>query len=165
MTNTLNMRVANAEDAEAITGLINAAFEVERFFLDADRIDIDRVQKLFHTGTVLLAEDESGIVGCVYLEPNGDSMYLGLLSVAPNRQRIGLGAALIHAAERFSTDNGFHAIELWIVNVRKELPGYYSRFGFVETGTAPFPPEIKTTVPCHFIMMKKSFFKIESVNV
>jgi len=165
MTNSLNMRVACAEDAEAITNLINAAFEVERFFLDSDRIDIDRVHKLFHNGTVLLAEDESGIVGCVYLEPNGDSMYLGLLSVAPNRQRTGLGAALIHAAEKFSRDKGFHAIELWIVNVRKELPGYYSRFGFVETGTAPFPPEIKTTVPCHFIMMKKSFFKTEAVNV
>jgi predicted N-acetyltransferase YhbS len=159
------MRVAHASDAEAITGLINAAFEVERFFLDADRIDIDRVQKLFHTGTVLLAEDGANIVGCVYLEPNGDSMYLGLLSVAPNRQRAGLGAALIHAAEEFSTGKGFHAIELWIVNVRKELPGYYSRFGFVEIGTAPFPPEIKTTVPCHFIMMKKSFFKTEAVNV
>jgi len=165
MTNSLNMRVARAEDAEAITNLINAAFEVERFFLDSDRIDIDRVHKLCHNGTVLLAEDESGIVGCVYLEPNGDSMYLGLLSVAPNRQRTGLGAALIHAAEKFSRDKGFHAIELWIVNVRKELPGYYSRFGFVETGTAPFPPEIKTTVPCHFIMMKKVLFKTEGVNL
>jgi len=41
MTNSLNMRVARAEDAEAITNLINAAFEVERFFLDSDRIDID----------------------------------------------------------------------------------------------------------------------------
>src|SRR6266478_3924586 len=165
MTNTLNMRVAHAADAEDITGLINAAFEVERYFLDADRIDIDQVQGLFRSGTVLLAEDESGIVGCVYLEPKGDSMYLGLLSVVPNRQRTGLGAALIRAAEKFSTDNGFHAIDLRIVSVREELPGYYSRFGFIEAGTAPFPPEIKTTVPCHFILMNKLLFKTEGVNV
>src|SRR5260370_41772154 len=106
MTNSLNMRVANAEDAEAITCLINAAFEVERFFLDADRIDIDRVQKLFHSGNVLLAGAGAGIVGCVYLEPSGDSMYLWLLSVAPHRQRTGLGAGLIHPAEKFSKVDG-----------------------------------------------------------
>src|SRR6267378_1305734 len=139
MTITLNIRLAHAEDAEAITNLINAAFEVERFFLDSDRIDIDRVHKLFHNGTVLLAEDESGIIGCVYLEPNGDSMYLGLLSVAPNRQRTGLGAALIHAAEKFSKDKASMQLNCGSLMSGKNFPVITAVSGL----SKPAPPRFR----------------------
>jgi hypothetical protein len=33
------VRIAEASDEEAITALVNLAFQVERFFVDGDRID------------------------------------------------------------------------------------------------------------------------------
>jgi hypothetical protein len=46
-------------------------------------------------------------------------------------------------------------MDLRIVNLREELPPFYRRLGYVETGTAPFPEEIKSKLPCHFVLMSK----------
>ena len=45
--------------------------------------------------------------------------------------------------------------ELIELNLRHELPPFYQRLGYVETGTAPFPEEIKSKLPCHFLIMSK----------
>jgi len=41
------------------------------------------------------------------------------------------------------------------VNLRKELPDFYHRKGYIETGTAPFPPDLNPKLPCHFVKMSK----------
>jgi hypothetical protein len=46
-------------------------------------------------------------------------------------------------------------MELQILNVRIELPGYYQRLGYQETGTAPFVTDVPLTMPCHFVKMAK----------
>lgn len=46
-------------------------------------------------------------------------------------------------------------MDLRIVNLREELPPFYRRLGYVETGTAPFQEEIKSKLPCHFVLMSK----------
>ena len=43
----------------------------------------------------------------------------------------------------------------WIVNLRTELTPFYQRRGYVETGTQPFPSDVQTKQPCHFITMAK----------
>ena len=151
----LRLRRATAEDAEALASLINEAFRSERFFSDEDRINPDGVREYLKKGTFVLSEDASGLAGCVYLEPRGRRFYLGLLSVAPPRQHAGLGSFLMKVAEEHCRAQGAQGIDLQIVNVRKELPAYYHRFGYSETGTAPFPEHVKTKVPCHFVIMSK----------
>jgi hemolysin activation/secretion protein len=46
-------------------------------------------------------------------------------------------------------------MEIYIVNLRTELTPFYQRRGYVETGTLPFPPDVQTKEPCHFITMSK----------
>jgi hypothetical protein len=46
-------------------------------------------------------------------------------------------------------------MDIYIINLRTELPPFYRRRGYVETGTLPLPPEIETSQPCHFITMAK----------
>jgi len=71
---------------------------------------------------VLLAEDESDRWLRLL-----DQMATACISGCFGRSKQtanGFGRGAYYAAEKFSRDKGFHAIELWIVNVRKELPGY-----------------------------------------
>ncbi len=152
----LQLRQAKSADAEALARLINGAFRSERFFSDEDRTNVEGVRDYLKKGIFLLAEDAGNLVGCVYLQPRGERFYLGLLSVEPCRQHAGLGSFLMKVAEKHCRGQGARGIDLQIVNVRKELPDYYHRFGYSETGTAPFPPHVKTRIPCHFVILSKN---------
>jgi GNAT superfamily N-acetyltransferase len=152
----LQLRVAEIHDAEAIVGVINAAFrQAESFLIDRDRIDLETVRKLLQTGTFLLADDHGFPCGCVHVESRGDRSYLGLLSVDPQHQKGGLGSKLMDAVEDYCAKSGSRFMDLRIVSVRKELPGFYHRRGYLETGTEPFTPGLNPKLPCHFVKMSK----------
>jgi GNAT superfamily N-acetyltransferase len=113
------------------------------------------VRELLQTGIFLVADDLGFHRGCVYVELRGERSYLGLLSVDPQRQKSGLGSKLMDAAEDYCAKAGSRFMDLQIVNLRKELPGFYHRRGYVETGTAPFTPGLNPKLPCHFVKMSK----------
>jgi GNAT superfamily N-acetyltransferase len=155
VNNLPRLRIADAADTECIVRLVNAAFQVERFFLDADRINADEVRARLAAGKFILADDDGSLVGCVYVEPKAGRAYLGLLSVDPARQRSGIGRHLMSAAEGYCRNAGSTFMDLRIVNLRTELPPFYRRLGYVENGTAPFPEEANPKLPCHFVIMTK----------
>lgn len=149
------IRVAVPGDVEAVVRLINAAFIVERVFIDGDRINPENVRALMNTGQFLLLEDAAGLPGCVYIEQRGERSYLGLLSVDPQHQGMGFGRQLVAVAEDYSRHAGCRAMDLRIVSARAALLPFYRRLGYVENGTAPFPAGVQTKVPCQFILMTK----------
>ena len=151
----MQIRTASPKDAQPITDLINLAFEVERPFMQGDRIAIEDVQRRIDIGKFFLAEDDAGIAGCVYIELQNDRSYLGLLSIDPARQGTGLGKKLMSIAEQYARDHGSRAMDLLILNLRTELPPFYLRLGYAEDGTAPFPDNGRQRQPCHFIKMSK----------
>jgi len=152
----MQIRVAEAGDAGAIVSVINAAFRLaEGFLIDRDRIDLETVQELFRKGTFLVAEDNV-VCGCVYIEPRGDRSYLGLLAVDPGLQKSGIGSQLMRAAEAHGAQAGSRFMDLRIVSVRNELPAFYHRHGYAETGTEPFTAGLNPKVPCHFVWMSKT---------
>jgi GNAT superfamily N-acetyltransferase len=154
---TDSTRIATPADAANITAIINAAFRIaEEFFVDGNRITQAEVEKLLEKGVFLLAETGDQLDGCVYVELRGERSYLGLLSVDPNRQQGGLGSLLMNAAESYCRERGSHFMDILIVNLREELPSFYRRRGYVENGTTPFPEDVETKIPCHFITMAKS---------
>lgn len=150
------IRIAGLFDAEKITVVINAAFRIaEGFFVDGNRITLDEVKQSLTTGAFMVAEDEHGMSGCVYIEPRGERAYLGLLSVDPARQQSGLGSRLMAAGEEYCRARGAQFMDIYIVNLRTELPAFYEHRGYVENGTTPFPADVPTKLPCHFINMSK----------
>jgi GNAT superfamily N-acetyltransferase len=154
---TDSTRIATPADAANVTAIINAAFRVaEEFFVDGNRITQAEVEKLLEKGVFLLAETGDQLDGCVYVELRGERSYLGLLSVDPNRQQGGLGSLLMNAAESYCRERGAHFMDILIVNLREELPSFYRKRGYVENGTTPFPEDVETKIPCHFITMAKS---------
>jgi len=156
MNDAPETRIAVPSDAAKITALINAAFRiVEGFFVDGNRISLEEVEQLFSKGAFLVADGEDALRGCVYVEPRGERAYLGLLSVDPARQQSGLGSRLMTAAEEYARKQGARFMDIYIVNLRTDLPAFYQRRGYFENGTTPFPPDVPTKQPCHFINMSK----------
>ncbi|HEX7463287.1 MAG TPA: N-acetyltransferase [Actinomycetota bacterium] len=76
----------------------------------------------------LVAEEEGRIVGHVQMSPAtvGDSgvLALGPIGVLPERQRRGIGSALVRAALDEARTRG------WVATILIGDPGFYPRFGF-----------------------------------
>ncbi len=138
---SVRLRMASLADAEALARLINAAYGVRSYM---------------KKGKFLLAEDAAGLAGCVYVEIRADRGYLGLLGVDPPCQGTGLGRKLMDAAENYFREAGCRAVDLRIVSARTPLPSFYRHLGYLETGTAPFAPEVPAKVSCHYILMSKT---------
>jgi GNAT superfamily N-acetyltransferase len=152
----IRVRTAESADAENIACLVNTAFRPERFFIDGDRTNPDKVRALLPKGKFLLAEEAGTLIGCVYVELRGERGYFGLLAVERARQRGGIGACLVTAAEDYCRSAGCRFMDLTIVNLRTELPVYYRRLGYAECGTLPFPDDQHPPkIPCHLVRMSK----------
>lgn len=150
------IRIATSGDAPQITSVINAAFKIaEEFFIDGNRIKQAEVEELLGKGAFLLAEAGDKLNGCVYVELRGERSYLGLLSVDPTCQQGGVGSLLMTEAERYCRERGSQGMDILIVSLREDLPSFYQKRGYVESGTTPFPPDVPTKIPCHFINMSK----------
>ena len=149
------IRAAVSEDIPALVRLINAAFLVEQFVFDGDRINAEETRAFMDAGKFLLAEDADGFAGCVYLEIHQGRGYLGLLAVDPARQGRGLGSKLVAAAEDYFRAGGCSAVDLRVISQRTPLPPFYRRLGYVEIGTAPFSASLEAKVPGHYIVMSK----------
>jgi GNAT superfamily N-acetyltransferase len=153
----MEIRIAEERDLDALMAMINQAFAVEGFFINGDRLTRVSVREYFGKGQFLLAEEEDALAATVYVEMRGDRSYLGLLSVDPARQKAGLGRRMVAAAEEFAREMGSRAMDMTVVNLRRELPPFYEKQGYAVVGTAPIREDMvaRVTQPCHFILMAK----------
>lgn len=153
----MKVRTATEADFDAILNLINAAFQIERFFKNQDRLSAADLHSHFKTGTFLIAEESGQIAGCIFVKRTGDRAYFGMLSVEPSRQKTGIGRRLVAAAEEFAREMGARFMDLRIINLRTELPGIYEKLGYRISGTEPYPSERNhmLTQPVHFVRMSK----------
>jgi N-acetylglutamate synthase-like GNAT family acetyltransferase len=150
------VRAAVPADVPEIVSLINRAFQVERFFKNADRTNPEQVEDMMADGKFLLLGEAGHVLACVYLKLTQDRAYLGTLAVDPARQKSGLGGRIMREAEAHCRAAGCKVLDIRIVNLRTELPEIYRKFGFVETGTQSAEVIKTATQPIHFITMSKA---------
>jgi len=149
------IREATAADAAVIARIVNQAYEVERAFIDGDRTSEAEVRRHLEHGRFLLLEEDREPVGCAYVEAKDGRGYLGMLSVLPDRQGGGRGRMLVEAVERACRAAGCTEVDLWIVDLREELPGFYRRLGYEPNGEKPFTdPRLKRAA--RFLVYSKS---------
>ena len=154
------MRVAVPDDADAVARLINDAFVVERFFKRGDRTSAENVRDLMRAGEFLVQDREDGSpAACVFVKHKGSCGYFGMLSVAPDMQGRGLARRFIAEVEERLRDAGCDALDIYVVNFRTELPPFYRKLGYTESGTRPFVDPAEATQPCHIIVMTKALVK------
>ena len=150
-----NIRQASPSDAPAIVTLVNRAFEVERFFNEGNRTNLDDINRHLDNGMFLLLVQGAELAACVYLQISGDRGYIGLLSVDPSRQRMGLGSILMRHAEEYCQRAGCRAVDLRIIHLRTELLTFYRKHGYIERGTESAEVVKDAKLPVHFVVMSK----------
>lgn len=155
----LRIRVATMADRTAMMPAINQAFAIETF-LEGTRTDEVRLAEMMQTGEFLIAQNGSSkIVASVYVEIKGKRGYLGMLAVDPAEQGTGLGRVMVDAVEDYCRNNGCSGVDLVVISLRTDLPPFYRKLGYAETGTEEFHPsrKLRAGVECHCIVMSKEF--------
>ena len=86
----------------------------------------------------VVAEEDGAIVGLGQVKLHGDgSRELASIAVAPARQSQGIGSAIIKVLLAREPGAVLH------LTCRRELGGYYERFGFRRVEAADYPPYFK----------------------
>jgi GNAT superfamily N-acetyltransferase len=152
----VRIRVATAADMDALIPVVNAAFVVEDF-IEGTRTDRANMSEMMQKGEFLLAEDDGGVLACVYTELRGERGYLGMLAVDPPRQGAGLGRLMVEAAENHCRKRGCRWMDLRVLSPRSELLPFYERLGYVQVRTEPFHPPrpLRDGIECYGIIMSK----------
>lgn len=150
----ISVRRARPDDAVALADLVNRAYAVEGFFVDGNRTTPEEIGKLVRTGTTgtfLVLERGTVLAAAVYVDVTGS---IGMLSVEPSLQGMGLGTRLVRIAEAMCEAMGASSVRLRIVNLREELHRWYKGLGYREVATHPYDHR-PVKQPCHFVEMHK----------
>jgi len=142
--------------------LVNDAFSIETYF-EGPRTDQAEMTKRLSSGKFLIAKeaDTDRTIALVYVETNGERGYFGMLAVDPSRQGTGLGRKIVDAAEDHCRRAGCTHVDINVLSLRTELPPFYRKLGYKETGTEELHPvhSLKPGLKCHVIVMSKSLAK------
>ncbi|HRH20013.1 MAG TPA: GNAT family N-acetyltransferase [Brevundimonas sp.] len=148
----LTIRQARPSDISELLPLIEGAYRgegsrrgwtTEADLLGGQRTDRAGLDEILAdpSQSILMAFDGADLIGSVLIADRGEAGYLGMLAVDPTRQAVGVGKALVLAAERELADRfGKHRVEMQVFWQRVELIAWYERMGYRRTGeTRPFP--------------------------
>ena len=171
MLSSLRITPATTADVSALVKLVNSAYRGEEsrkgWTTEADlltgiRTDADSLLEMLQAPavTILKCTDAAEqLLGCVYLEQKGTTLYLGMLSVAPGLQAQGIGKQLLQAAEEYARRHQCFTITMTVISVRHELIAWYERRSYRLTGaTEPFPSSTRFGIPnqaLNFVVMEK----------
>jgi N-acetylglutamate synthase-like GNAT family acetyltransferase len=111
---------------------------IRRFIRQAN---LNRMSLLW--SNFVVAEDEGGsIVGVAQVKPHRDgSRELASIAVVPGRQGKGVGTALIQTLITREQGGVLH------LTCRRDMQGYYQRFGFRRLAPAEYPLYFKRLIP------------------
>lgn len=150
----LSFSVAKPDLADLLTVFVNSAYRgessrlgwtTEADLLDGQRTDPAMISSMIETpdSLILLAHDvdaENKIVGCVHLEKQALTdhtdpvCHLGLLTVKPTLQSVGIGRSLLKECESWARSWKCKEIQIDVLAPRRELVDWYSRRGYELTG-------------------------------
>lgn len=146
------IRIATPADLPALLDLVHRAYRGdsarqgwthEADLLDGQRTDAEALGAMLADDRqrVLVADEGGRLIGCVHVTDQGDTAYLGMLSVDPILQAHGVGKLLIEAAESLAVETFKAArMEMTVIEQRVELIAFYERRGYARTSEMrPFP--------------------------
>jgi len=90
-------------------------------------------------GLALLAEQDGGLVGCLFCQARGDAFYLSKLAIRPDRRRNGIGRALVEAAAAEARARGLAVLELQTRIELVENHAAFAALGFARVGETAHP--------------------------
>lgn len=172
MNSDLIITTASKNDIPQLEKLVNGAYRGESskkgWTTEADLLDGIRTNEKLLTGmftrgdSIILkcTNTQNELFGCVYLQKQEEKLYLGMLTVSPELQALGIGKQLLQAAEEYAQLQECSAIRITVISLRKALISWYERRGYFITGERkPFPSnDARFGLPkreLEFIVMEK----------
>ena len=169
----MELEPATAADLPALHRMVETAYRGDSaragWTHEADlvggvRTDRDELEAMLASPSqhLLLARHLGDIIGCVALTRKGSgTVYLGMFTVATDRQAGGTGKRLLAAAEDHARQLGAVRIEMQVIRQRDELIAWYERRGYNRTGEfRPFPYDEPRYTPLRddleFVVMQKA---------
>ncbi len=170
---TVTMRRANESDIPALETLVNLAYrggeatvawKNENHLVTGARVVPEELKDAIsaENSTVHVASTADGdLIGCVQIEKEGSDAIIGMLSVHPKHQNIGLGRKLLQTGELVARIQfGCTVGKMYVLCGRPELMAWYAKVGYEPTGeTKPFfGPETRLTAlvdDAHFVVVAK----------
>jgi GNAT superfamily N-acetyltransferase len=135
-SNPLLIRAARPEEAEAIVALLQRAFGDYRGKLRPESGALqetpETIRAAIKTGTILLGERAGRILGCVSVRRKDDCAYAGRLAVEPMERGIGIGRALLAAAEALARQMGSGRLRVDVRLKLRDNRAFFRAQGFVE---------------------------------
>ena len=135
-SNPFLIRAARPEEAEAIVALLQRAFGEYRGKLRPEsgalRETPETIRAATKTDTILLAERAGRILGCVSVRWKDDCAYAGRLAVEPMERGIGVGRALLAAAEALARQMGSDRLRVDVRLKLRDNRAFVRAQGFVE---------------------------------
>ncbi|MBI5947328.1 MAG: GNAT family N-acetyltransferase [Chloroflexi bacterium] len=151
-----SVREAGRTEIPELARVVNLAYRVEDFFINGDRTNERDIADHLEHGRFLVVGPAGGTLAAgVFMSITDGRGYFGMLSVDPAHQGLGLGRLLVNEVESRAAGAGCTAVDLVVVNLREELPPWYHKLGYRETGVSPFPDPAKLKMPAHCITMSK----------
>lgn len=137
----LVIRPAREDEADALAATLRVSFTpyVRALGREVTPGAFARLAEAHRNGDVHVAEDGGSILGLVALMRHGETLEVDLLCVDPDRQKRGIGRALLTEAERIARAGGFARLALHTAAMFGHLLRLYASVGYVETHRAPPP--------------------------
>jgi len=144
MTDRLVIRPADERDSEFVTGLVPSLLEFgSPAWGDADALApgfrevlADAVRTQGPRSTVLVAARQDGTrLGFISLRLGEDAVgaaraHVADLAVIAEARRLGVGTALMRAAEAWARDRGLPALSLDVWSTNERALAFYQRLGY-----------------------------------
>ena len=148
----ISFKTATVQECAQLADLVNSAYRgetskkgwtTEADLLGGQRTDAESLREIIQApmNQIEIAFSGDEIVGSVHLvreEP--ETLYFGMLTVAPSLQAKGLGKILLNHVEKVARSYHLKRIRITVIPSRAELIAFYERRGFKATGKfEPFP--------------------------
>ena len=135
MSTTVNIRLAEAADAEAIAAVLREAFGVYRENYTPEAFEAvtpsaEKILTRFAEGPQWVAETDGNVVGTVSLKTEPEGLYIRSMAVSPSVQGKGVGHALLKAVNEFADASGHERIFLHTTYFVPGAGEMYAKHGF-----------------------------------
>jgi N-acetylglutamate synthase-like GNAT family acetyltransferase len=132
--NGLSLRNTLDKDVNELVEIINDAYSYQDEAKGGPRTDPDHLRKRIGETDFYTVLHDKHIIGCVYLEPKGQALHFGLLTVTPDYRGKSIAKTIIDAIDMYAKSSDFETIDLDYMSLAPWLKSYYEKHGFVETG-------------------------------
>jgi ribosomal protein S18 acetylase RimI-like enzyme len=151
----ISYRYAEPRDAGEIASLIERAYggrasvkgwTHQAGIIGGPRSSMDEVQTVILSpgSRFLVASAGDDIVGCAFVRHEDTGALVGLFSVEPSFQELGIGRTLLSSCEATARELwDAKYLRLTVISIRHELIAWYERRGFQDSGRReafPFGP-------------------------